>query len=189
MDEEVRMLRSELALLKLQFSERVGAVENRLNILLTQDTTPTELQKQSITPTEEVTPFEKREKTNESVLPRKNTITADEYLASRKKWQAPPPTKPSFIAIFIQTILSSLFDWLSPVTKIYQSYQERGMLGIFILTIVGISLTLAGFGYLMQLLIDQLGAGSKSLLMSINVYCSYFRNGLRHCSKNKDPFR
>jgi hypothetical protein len=30
---------------------------------------------------------------------------------------------------------------------------------------VGIGLTLAGFGYLMQLLIDELGAGSKSLLM------------------------
>ena len=41
------------------------------------------------------------------------------------------------------------------------------MLGIFLLTIVGIGLTLAGFGYLMQLLIDQLGAGSKSLLMCL----------------------
>ena len=34
MNEEVKMLRSELALLKLQFSERVDSVENRLNIRL-----------------------------------------------------------------------------------------------------------------------------------------------------------
>jgi len=61
--------------------------------------------------------------------------------------------------------MSSLFDWFEPVVNIYKSYQRRGMIGIFILTILGIGLTLAGFGYLMQLLIDQLGSGAKSLLM------------------------
>jgi hypothetical protein len=167
MNEEVKMLRSELALLKLQFSERVGSVENRLNILLTQDETSTEYQEQTVTHIEEISPFFEHKNTDADISSKTSHITADEYLTSRKEWETPKATKPSFITILIQTILSSLFDWLSPVTKIYESYKAKGMLGIFILTIVGISLTLAGFGYLMQLLIDQLGAGSKSLLMCI----------------------
>ena len=165
MNEEVKMLRSELALLKLQFSERVDSVENRLNILLTQEQTTTEYEYTDTNPVEELDTFVQQKNTDEGLLSTTNNITVNQYQASEKEWVAPKPAKPSFIAMFIQTILSSLFDWLSPVTKIYESYKERGMLGIFILTMVGIGLTLAGFGYLMQLLIDELGAGSKSLLM------------------------
>lgn len=171
MNEEVKALKSELALLKLQFSERVGAVEHRLNTLLAQNNIQgniqAEQQHQNITQAEEKISFIQQEKAPEVVSKTTRTISANEYLASRKAWEEAAPAKPSFITILFQTILSSLFDWLSPVTKIYQSYKERGMLGIFILTMVGIGLTLAGFGYLMQLLIDQLGAGSKSLLMCI----------------------
>ena len=165
MNEEVKMLRSELALLKLQFSERVDSVENRLNILLTQEQASAEYHDTDIAQIEEVVPLVKRKITDEGILPKEKTVTADEYLSSKKLWEESIPKKPSFITILIQTILSSFFDWCSPVTKIYTSYKERGMLGIFILTMVGIGLTLAGFGYLMQLLIDQLGAGVKSLLM------------------------
>jgi hypothetical protein len=62
--------------------------------------------------------------------------------------------------------MSLIFEWFSPLTKIYESYKTRGMLGIFFLTFAGAALVLAGFGYLIQLLIDEIGAGSKSLLMS-----------------------
>ena len=165
MNQEVKALKSELALLKLQFSERVNAVETRLNKLVEQDSQQQNDQHYSVPTIEESTstPLQSDPQVTEALLPK----TADEYLAMNRQAEASLPAKPSFITIFFQAILSSLFDWLSPVTKIYQSYKERGMLGIFILTIVGIALTLAGFGYLMQLLIDQLGAGSKSLLMCI----------------------
>jgi hypothetical protein len=93
-------------------------------------------------------------------------IATEQYLVHKYEDQAPVSAVPSIFTIFFQTILASMFDWLSPVISIYESYKERGMLGIFILTIVGIGLTLAGFGYLMQLLIEQVGAGIKSLLMS-----------------------
>ena len=165
MNEDIKALKSELALLKLQFSERVGAVESRLNSLLAKDKIQAEYQPQNVTQDEENNPSIQQEKVSDVVLPETSTITTDEYLASRDEWSLSASSEPSFIAVFFQAIISSFFDWLSPVTKIYQSYKERGMLGIFILTIVGIGLTLAGFGYLMQLLIDQLGAGSKSLLM------------------------
>lgn len=167
MNEEVKALKSELALLKLQFSERVGVVENRLNILIAKEQTSTENKKPNITQIEKINATVKPDKIDKNVLPSANVITADKLLVSRKEWETPTPSEPSFFIILMNTILSSCFDWFSPITKIYQSYKERGMLGIFILTIVGITLTLAGFGYLMQLLIDELGTGVKSLLMSI----------------------
>ncbi|WP_170309671.1 DUF2339 domain-containing protein [Litorilituus lipolyticus] len=158
MNQEVKALRSELALLKLQFSERVSAVEARLNELLEQENPSASSLEQST-----ITEVQREIQETESLLPE----TAAEYLALNSQVKASVPAEPSFITLFFQTILSSFFDWFSPVTKIYQTYKDRGMLGIFILTIVGIALTLAGFGYLMQLLIDQLGAGSKSLLMCV----------------------
>jgi len=78
----------------------------------------------------------------------------------------PKPHKPNLVDVFFTQIMSLLFEWFSPVTAIYESYKARGMLGIFFLTVAGAGLVLAGFGYLMQLLIDEMGAGSKSLLMS-----------------------
>lgn len=163
MNEEVRALKSELALLKLQFSKRVGVVESRLDTLLAQGRA--EYQEQNIAQVEENSTYVKQEQIPEEDLPIITTITSGEYFGSRNEWEASTPSEPSIITLFFQAIISSFFDWLSPVTKIYQSYKERGMLGIFILTLVGIGLTLAGFGYLMQLLIEQLGVGSKSLLM------------------------
>ena len=170
MNEDIKALRSELALLKLQFSERVGAVEHRLNTLIAQEKSLDAPQSQNTNQVEE-SPFAIKQVQSVGITETaQQTITADDYLASKAQWEKSTPAKPSFIFIFFQAMLSSFFDWLAPVKKIYQSYKEKGMLGIFILTIVGIGLTLAGFGYLMQLLIDQLGAGAKSLLMSIAAF-------------------
>lgn len=159
MHEEIKALRSELALLKLQFSERVNEVEKRLELLLAQSS-------QTIRP-EQAKPAPYSIAPQAAILKPADTMLEERQLATHILADTTPqePTKPSFLFVFIQGMLAYFFDWLSPVTKIYQSYKARGMLGIFTLTIVGIGLTLAGFGYLMQLLIDQLGAGYKSLLM------------------------
>lgn len=161
MNEEITALKTELALLKIHFSKRVGAVENRLNDLLAQE------EKLNITQTEEVTTFKVQEAISDKTYSVSETKMVNEDRSSNQTQQKFQLALPSFFTLFIQTILSTFFDWLSPITKIYESYKARGMLGIFILTIVGVGLTLAGFGYLMQLLIDQLGAGYKSLLMCI----------------------
>ena len=165
MNEDVKALRSELALLKLQFSERVGAVEKRLNNLIAKEEQQSDYLNPNFIQVEEQTTPYVQENLSDVVLPKIPAAKTEQSKLPENKWQAPIPTKPSFFALFFQTLLSSFFDWLSPVTNIYQSYKAKGMLGIFILTIVGIGLTLAGFGYLMQLLIDQLGAGAKSLLI------------------------
>jgi hypothetical protein len=163
MSDEVKALRSELALVKLQLNERVSHVEARLNELTAQDSHQHSEQNHAFNPIEKNTAATMLDESKiaETLLPK----TTDEDLAINSQVEGSIPAKPSFIIMLFQATLSSLFDWFSPLTKIYQSYKQRGMLGIFLLTIVGIALTLAGFGYLMQLLIDELGAGSKSLLM------------------------
>ncbi len=193
MNEDVRALRSELALVKLQFSQRLGAVETRLNDLLAQDESQTKQQHQSITKIGEnnaaleqdnVEPlaagressskesFSKESFSKENFSKESDTQLAvskakgiDSQFSLGKSKVSSSFIVPSFITVLFQALLSSFFEWFSPLSKAYQSYKAKGMLGIFTLTLVGIGLTLAGFGYLMQLLIDQLGAGSKSLLM------------------------
>ena len=92
---------------------------------------------------------------------------------ARKKPQSNnKASQPSGLARYpqIQAILVALFttlwSWFEPVHILYDSYKKRGMGHVFLLTVGGIGLTLAGVGYLMQLLIEQLQAGSKSLLFS-----------------------
>jgi len=184
MNEEIKSLRSELALVKLQFSQRLGAVENRLNHLLAQEKISSE-QYQETTQVEDNS-LESAQRAclkeviaevvvSEDVAPKPMSPSAmspkarlgDEFSSLNQMVNEAPPIIPSFVTVILQAISSSFFDWASPVTQLYQSYKDRGMLGIFVLTLVGIGLTLAGFGYLMQLLIDQLGTGYKSLLMCI----------------------
>lgn len=165
MNQEVKALRSDLALLKLQFSERIGAVEHRLNELLTQEQTPSENTDPSAVVAEELSISVEQKTPNNVQIQQTTNASHHMRLAANDKPKVETPVLPSFITLFLKALLSSIFDWFAPATKIYESYKERGMLGIFILTMVGIGLTLAGFGYLMQLLIDQLGAGSKSVLM------------------------
>lgn len=77
----------------------------------------------------------------------------------------PKEKRPSFIEKAFSHVMAFLFEWFDPITAIYKNYQARGMLGIFLLTLSGVVLVLAGFAYLMQLVIDELGAGSKSALL------------------------
>ena len=166
MEEEIKALRSELALLKLQFSERVHEVESRIDLLIAERqeqisdalSVTDKLNTQSLEP--KVT-FAHKERTTA------DTLSSKEHLSAPMDNEATTSVKSSRISLFFISLMSYIFEWFSPVSKIYQSYKERGMLGTFVLTIAGISLTLAGFGYLMQLLIDQLGAGSKAMLMCL----------------------
>ncbi|GHG03134.1 DUF2339 domain-containing protein [Thalassotalea marina] len=155
MEEEIKALRSELALMKLHFREKVGEIESKLNALTAQEnaivsTTLSKENKQSDAS------FAAQTKVSDSAI---------KVTYSPKTNKTSENVKPSLIAVFFVSLLANIFDWFSPVVKIYQSYKERNMLGTLFLTIAGIGLTLAGFGYLMQLLIDQLGTGAKAMLM------------------------
>jgi len=150
-------LQSELRLLKTQFNDRINNLEEKISALSTateqEEVQQAEIESISMADYEDVSISKKEVK---EVL----AIATQEEVNLKHK-----PATPSFIQVMFNAFMSLLFDWFEPVVNIYKSYQRRGMLGIFILTILGIGLTLAGFGYLMQLLIDQLGSGAKSLLM------------------------
>ncbi|WP_426369392.1 DUF2339 domain-containing protein [Pseudocolwellia sp. HL-MZ7] len=182
MNEEIRVLRSELALLKLQFSERVNQVEARLNNLLEQENLAVDDTNSAVQSDQSQAPaYPDQHYQVAGVSGVTSAAISESASVSNRQSQVAAPKKPKYvhkpspiavfiesnIKAFIQAILGFIFDWFTPAVNIYKSYKEKGMLGIFVLTIAGIALVLAGFGYLMQLLIDQLGVGSKSLLMCL----------------------
>jgi len=182
---KIDALQSELTLLKTQFTDRINNLEHKLSEL-SASTSATQEQDQSVEPPTLNASISKVFSSTLQTLNKKteNRLSIEEVVDTRRETavnveiatQSKPvvdvkiateekPSTPSFIQIMLSAFMSSLFDWFEPAVNIYKSYQRRGMIGIFILTMLGIGLTLAGFGYLMQLLIDQLGSGAKSLLM------------------------
>lgn len=83
-----------------------------------------------------------------------------------KQKQPPAPSKDSWLKSLFLHLLPMLIGWLEPILKMYASYKKRGLGHVFLLTIGGIGLTLVGVGYLMQLMVEQLETGAKSLLFS-----------------------
>lgn len=183
-DNDVRALRSELELFRQQFLDRIDRFEQRLDIIAERSAKSeiiepapekskptTSVNANSYTPPSYTQLGHAAPELNASSdkKPATEELVFDlniEPAAKQSQQQAKQPTSSGYLQTLLTIILSALFEWLEPVNTLYQSYKSRGMLGIFTLTIVGIGLTLAGFGYLMQLLIDQLGAGTKSLLMA-----------------------
>ena len=164
---KIDALQSELNLLKTQFTERINNLEYKLSELTASEaSTDTQLAEPAL---DEFIPMAANVDINPLIMSEKQTedepIVEIKKIVEIKDKVEYEPISPSFIEIMFASFISSLFDWFEPAFNIYKSYKRRGMMGIFILTILGIGLTLAGFGYLMQLLIDQLGSGSKSLLM------------------------
>lgn len=76
-----------------------------------------------------------------------------------------PPQEPWLKALFLK-LAPIMFGWLEPILKMYGHYKKRGLGHVFLLTLGGIGLTLVGVGYLMQLMVEELNAGAKSLLFT-----------------------
>ncbi|TKB46588.1 DUF2339 domain-containing protein [Thalassotalea mangrovi] len=161
MSNDILALKCELLLIREQLNQQLDGIEKRLDDLtekghqnvVTETASPQQLSVQADTNPVNTAPG------NNSAAEQSGQSTIQEADCSQ-------PAPWSFLATILRSLLSVLFDWFAPVRNIYRSYQQRGLLGIFILTVIGIGLTLSGFGYLMQLVIDQMGAGAKSLLMA-----------------------
>jgi hypothetical protein len=83
-------------------------------------------------------------------------------------------SNPSNVTSLLKEASSHVFSLLSPMTKfaspllnLYQHYQAKGQGPIFVFMLIGIALLVGGFGYLAQLLVGDLDAGSKSLLLFV----------------------
>lgn len=176
MDQDVRALKAELALLKLQFSERVAVVEARLEAVLakeeqkkiqsseiaTNETKKAEVVPESETKSVDPNPWLHGPEASTSKQSNSRAAMSD---SSAHVSNPAVEKQPTLLSAFLSSILTMLLAWLSPAIEIYKSYKDQGTLTTFVLTLVGVGLTLSGFGYLMQLLIEQMGAGAKSLLL------------------------
>ncbi|REL29245.1 DUF2339 domain-containing protein [Thalassotalea euphylliae] len=188
MDKEIEALKAELASLEADVNQRFRAMESRLNSLARNDVTAEQGELASVPETSDNSVLHHKQidsgqtntessfsfSSSQSPIPHDSSETSKihskETTADGSHTQLAQASKTkSYFSIweFLQPLLFSIFDWLSPLVNAYESYKSRGMLGIVFLTIAGVGLTLAGFGYLMQLLIDQLGVGAKSLLMAL----------------------
>ena len=182
LNEQLKLLRDELDAMRDQFMLKTMLLSRKIEALekqaLASNTATTE-QENTGSDTQADTSLTSDLSVNQSAAAKTDTIElAPSQMAQLKQTvntdihldqqhQAPAKEhKPSFIQVFLVQIAALIFDWFSPLINIYENYKARGMLGIFFLTIAGAGLVLAGFGYLMQLLIDEMGAGLKSLLMS-----------------------
>ncbi len=163
-------LKQELAKLKQEFSQRINSLEAKISQLsIEKDSSNAEAV--------EVSPLSAlaRQSVTEPAQIATKSTTVDKKSSSVKKTKIIHFIFALFSKLIPLFSFLSLFqEWLSPIVKIYKSYQQRGMAGIFLITIIGIALTLLGVGYLMQLLIDQLGSGIKALLMGFAAVTTIF---------------
>ncbi|OUS24968.1 hypothetical protein A9Q98_12915 [Thalassotalea sp. 42_200_T64] len=176
MNDDVRSLKHEVNQLRASLNQQLDDIEQRLDTAILNemaqnkatghiaDTVPTNAQVNR-------PPTQKSAEPKLILAATADSQYAEQFVNPNTSKPTPAatikPSKPSFIHQLLMLLAAMFADWFAPVLKIYQSYQQRNMAGIFIITIIGIVLTLSGVGYLMQLMIEQLGVGSKALLLCL----------------------
>ncbi|MBF7072115.1 DUF2339 domain-containing protein [Glaciecola sp. MH2013] len=157
--EELEDLKNQMILKSMLLSKKIDALESQISTRPSPKQQNEHSSAPSSSPKPKVQEAAKHQAlVNEAAISEAATIKASEAEATQTQ-------QPSFIEVALMQLLSMVIDWFSPVTTLYESYKQRGMLGIFFLTIAGVGLVLSGFGYLMQLVVDELGAGSKAALL------------------------
>jgi hypothetical protein len=177
-DQKIEELQRELALTRVDFSTRLQKLEQKISAL-NQDQSP--LSEQS----ENIQVYQSSVNENQSlqreVVPEKilETPPPSESGEVFRSLAAPQSElRPSYLKLLFNSILKEfgilIFNLLSPLAKftspainLYQHYQAKGQGPIFVFMLIGIALLVGGFGYLAQLLVGELGAGSKSLLLFV----------------------
>jgi hypothetical protein len=168
-DQKIEDLQRELALTRIDFSTRLQRLEQKISAL----TDGYNVDKK--------TPFEQPEhKPSQAPSPSKPLQVTDlqNQLATFDEPAISINTdsvaKPSYIVYLLKetttlglSLLSPITKFVSPLLNLYQHYQARDQGPIFVFILIGIALLVGGFGYLAQLLVGELGAGSKSLLLLV----------------------
>lgn len=158
-DQQIEELQRELALTRIDFSTRLQRLEQKILALNDGNEVKAQLAPPIHKPTEPSPSQEFQTKAAQNQL---TALDKPEYKV----------TKPSFITSFLReasvhavSLSSPISKFVSPLINLYQHYQTKGQGPIFVFMLIGIALLVGGFGYLAQLLVGELGAGSKSLLL------------------------
>jgi hypothetical protein len=168
-DQKIEDLQRELVLTRVDFSTRLQRLEQKISAL----TDGYNVDKK--------TPFEQPEhKPAQAPSPSKplQVIGSQNQLAAFDEPAISSYTdsvaKPSYIVYLLKetttlglSLLSPITKFVSPLLNLYQHYQAKGQGPIFVFMLIGIALLVSGFGYLAQLLVGELDAGSKSLLLLV----------------------
>ena len=171
-DQKIEDLKRELALTRIDFSSRLQGLEQKISALTDSNDIIVRAQfEQSVNTPAEANPPSKSSKPLQP-LDSQNQLAAFDEPSYRAKIDS--VAKPSFIASLIKEssalvlgLLSPISKFISPLFNLYQHYQAKGQGPIFVFMLIGIALLVGGFGYLTQLLVGELGAGSKSLLLFV----------------------
>lgn len=173
-DQEFKALKAELAHLRLSVNVRLDELEAKLNDH--RDHAENEQQVVELLTTAK-SDLESESQQLESLVVSKESLASANPDSADNSNVAKPPIF-SWLTSLLTRFLPILFGWFEPIINMYSSYKKRGMGHVFLLTIGGIGLTLIGVGYLMQLMVEQLGGGAKTLLfgaVSVGVVGGGFR--------------
>jgi hypothetical protein len=159
-EQQIEDLKRELALTRLDFSTQLQRLEQKVSAL--NDNKGSTVK----------TPFEKPQQTPDAS--EFKATESQNHLTAFNKPAKSANAKPSYIASLIKGstavtlgLFSPMTKFVSPLLNLYQHYQAKGQGPIFVFMLIGIALLVGGFGYLTQLLVGELGAGSKSLLLFV----------------------
>jgi hypothetical protein len=176
-DKEIAEIGREIILLREAFSMRLHNLEQRLQSLDEKPSTitPTEQFSSVTRPQPEITTQQSPTIQASIVqpLPQENR----QYSVSALHATPSAPSENTLIPLIregLAALLTPFSKAVSPLVNWYQHYQEKGQGPIFIFMLVGITLLVCGFAYLAQLLVGELGAGSKSLLLFLVSLCVTF---------------
>ncbi|MGJ8678922.1 DUF2339 domain-containing protein [Paraglaciecola sp.] len=168
-DSKIDELQRELALTRVEFSSRLHKLEQKI-VSLKNDADSTHHEHVELSEESQTT----QPSANYSQQELKPEVQLATFIQTDKQEKAKPESKPSFARTLLKEFSQHLINLSSPLTKfispavsLYQHYQAKGQGPIFVFMLIGITLLVAGFGYLAQLLVGELGAGSKSLLLFI----------------------
>jgi len=163
-DNQIEDLQRELALTRVEFSIRLQTLEQKISALTDDNQTKIDGEFEQPLPKAAQTSFPSHAFATQDP---QNQLAAFDKSENRI-------VKPSNIASVIRETSALGLSFLSPITKfaapllnLYQHYQGKGQGPIFVFMLIGIALLVGGFGYLAQLLVGELGAGSKSLLLFV----------------------
>ncbi len=87
-----------------------------------------------------------------------NTLAVVSSKTEHRKIKISKPIVPSKLELKLKEILAPLNEGIELFLDAYEKYKREGKLPIFFMTIAGIIAILFGFGYLMQLSLNSLGA-------------------------------
>jgi hypothetical protein len=165
-DQKIEDLQRELALTRVDFSTRLQRLEQKISALTDGNGIGVKEQLEH-TPAETPT-ISQTGQTSES----QNQLAAFDQSANTAKTESVinssnVPTLLKATSSLLFSLLSPITKFVSPLFKLYQHYQAKGQGPIFVFMLIGIALLVGGFGYLAQLLVGELGAGSKSLLLFV----------------------